>query len=128
MIDHIIFLVHPLVYESMDAETLRRGNLQIFACHGGTGAAICQARRHAQWIDQRRISVQLNNRTMQVCLKTGHTVWPGEPWAKELPEETSEYSMTLIDANSHWIRGMGLEMDTFREVVSATRILPCQTS
>ena len=96
----------------------------VFECHDGTGAAIYQARRHAQWIDHRRISLQLNTRTMQVWLKSGHTVWPKEPWAKGMPEETLEYSMTLIDANSHWIRGMGIDMDTFREIVGAARLLP----
>lgn len=96
----------------------------VFECHDGTGAAIYQARRHAQWIDHRRVSLQLNTRTMQVWLKTGHTVWPETPWSKGTREETLEYSMTLIDANSHWIRGMGLDMDTFREVVGATRVLP----
>jgi hypothetical protein len=100
----------------------------VFECHDGTGAAIYQARRHAQWIDQRRVSVQLNTMTMQVCLKSGHTVWPKEPWAKGMQEQTLEYSMTLIDGTWRWIRGLGLDMDTFREVISATRVLPADSA
>ena len=38
----------------------------LFTCHDGTGAAMFQARRTAQWIDERRIHLQLDERRLQV--------------------------------------------------------------
>ena len=96
----------------------------IFECHDGSGAAMYQARRHAQWIDQRRVTVRLNTRRTQVWGKRGHALWPAEQWAKGDPEEMLEYTMTLIEANWRWIRGIEMDMKSFTELVVAARVLP----
>jgi hypothetical protein len=96
----------------------------VFECHDGTGAAIFQARHHAQWIDERRVSLDLDTMRIQVWNKRGHAVWPSEPWAKGDPIETQEYSMTLAQSIWNWIRAINMDMDTFRQVIGATRVLP----
>ena len=96
----------------------------LFPCHDGTGAAIFQARQTAQWIDERRISVQLDDRRTQVCTKQGHTVWPETPWEKGKPEAVCTYTMPLKTCIWRWIRSVGMPLDTFREVIGGAAVLP----
>lgn len=97
----------------------------LFECHDGTAAAIFQSRLTAQWVDERRLNVQLDARRLQVCTKNGHTIWPATPWEKGKPERIEEYSMTLADCNWRWIRAIGMALDDFREVIRSTRIIAC---
>ena len=94
----------------------------LFDCADSTGAAIFQARRTAQWIDERRVHLQLDDRRLQVCSKGGHTLWPGEPWEKGKIEAVRPYSMTLKEANWRWIRSVGMSFAAFREVIAAARV------
>ena len=94
----------------------------LFECHDGTGAAIFQSRLKAQWIDQRCVHLQLDDRRIQVCTKLGHTLWPPEPWTKGKPEGVHEYSMTLAECNWRWIRSVGMALDDFREVIRGARV------
>jgi hypothetical protein len=94
----------------------------LFECHDGTGAAIFQARLAAQWLDERRVHLQLDDRRLQVCTKQGHTIWPEEPWEKGKSESVRPYSMTLVDCNWKWIRSPGMAFDDFREVVGGARV------
>ena len=94
----------------------------LFECAASTGAAIFQARRTAQWIDERRVHLQLDDRRLQVCSKGGHTLWPGEPWEKGKIEAVRPYSMTLKEANWRWIRSVGMSFAAFREVIAAARV------
>ena len=93
-----------------------------FECHDASSAAMFQARLHAQWIDQRRVSVQLDDRRIQVTTKLGHTVWPAEPWKKGKQERVLEYHMSLADSIWYWIRSIGMTFGDFRNVVSTARI------
>ena len=94
----------------------------LFECHDGTGAAIFQSRLTAQWVDERRVHLQLDDRRLQICTKNGHTIWPHTPWEKGKPEQVDAYSMTLTDCNWRWIRGIGMTIDDFRAVISAARV------
>ena len=51
----------------------------LFELHDLSSAAMFQARRSAQWIDQRTISLPLSTTRHQVVTKQGHTLWPPEP-------------------------------------------------
>ena len=100
----------------------------LFRCHDDTGAAIFQARQTAQWIDERRLSIQLDNRRTQVCTKQGHTVWPETPWEKGKPESMLTYTMPLKTCIWRWIRSVGMPLDAFRDVLAAATVLPpCST-
>ena len=92
----------------------------IFECHDGSSAAIYQGRMTAQWIDERRISIELNNRRNQVCTKLGHTVWPEKPWKKGDREQMNRYSMTLADAIWYWIRAISMSFDELKAVIQNT--------
>ena len=97
----------------------------LFECHDGTGAAMFQSRLRAQWVDQRQVHLQLDDRRLQVCTKNGHTLWPPTPWEKGKPERMGEYSMTLADCNWRWIRSVGMAIDDFREVISTACVTAC---
>ena len=97
----------------------------LFECHDGTGAAMFQARLTAQWVDQRRLHLRLDDRRLQVCTKNGHTIWPQTPWEKGKPERVGEYGMTLADCNWRWIRAIGMSADDFRKVIGAARVTAC---
>jgi len=94
----------------------------LFECHDGTGAAMFQARLAAQWLDERRVQVQLDDRRLQVCTKQGHTIWPEEPWEKGKSESVRPYSMTLVECNWRWIRAQGMAFDDFRKVIGSARV------
>ena len=94
----------------------------LFECHDGTAAAIFQARLTAQWVDERRVHLMLDDRRLQVCAKLGHTVWPEEPWCKGKPERVLEYSMTLADCIDRWVRSVRMRLDDFRDVIRAARV------
>ena len=94
----------------------------LFTCHDGTGAAIFQARRTAQWIDARRVHLQLDDRRLQVCTKQGHTIWPPTPWEKGKAEVVHPYSMSLKECIWRWVRSVGMPLDSFRKVIGATRV------
>ena len=96
----------------------------LFECYDGTGAAIFQARKTAQWIDERRISVQLDDRRTQVCTKQGHTLWPESPWEKGKPESVLPYTMLLKECIWRWIRSVGMPLASFREMIAAAAVLP----
>ena len=96
----------------------------VFECHDGTAAAIFQTRRHAQWIDDRRIELQLNTMRHQVWNKRGHTLWPETEWAKHDPIETKIYTFTLAQAIWRWIRTTNMPMAPFQKVIAAARVLP----
>ena len=98
----------------------------LFECHDGTGAAIFQSRLTAQWVDDRRLHLRLDDRRLQVCTKNGHTIWPPTPWEKGKSERIGTYSMTLADCNWRWIRAVGMAIDDFREVISAARVTACE--
>ena len=95
----------------------------LFECHDGTGAAIFQARLRAQWIDERRVSLQLDDRRLQVCTKLGHTVWPPEPWTKGKAEAVAAYDMTMAESIWYWVRCVGMAFDDFREVIRSARVV-----
>ncbi|NKB70642.1 MAG: hypothetical protein GKR89_26530 [Candidatus Latescibacteria bacterium] len=94
----------------------------IFECYDGTGAAMFQARQTAQWIDRRRIELQLDDRRLQVCTKQGHTIWPKTPWEKGVVEAVRPYSMLLQECIWCWIRAVGMPMDDFRRVLGQAQI------
>lgn len=94
----------------------------LFECHDGTAAAIFQSRLAAQWVDERRVHLRLDDRRLQVCTKNGHTIWPHTPWEKGKPEHVDTYSMTLADCNWRWIRAVGMAIDDFRTVISTARV------
>ncbi len=71
----------------------------LFEYHDGTSTAIFQSRLMAQWGDNRRVYLRLDDRRLQLYTKQGHTVWPQEPWTKGKPECVGEYSITLADCN-----------------------------
>ena len=98
----------------------------LFECHDGTGTAMFQSRLTAQWVDNRRLHLQLDDRRLQVCTKNGHTVWPQTPWKKGKPEHVKEYSMTLADCNWRWVRAVGMAIDDFRKVIGAARVAACE--
>ena len=93
-----------------------------FECHDGSGAAMFQARRTAQWLDQRRLHLELDDRRTQVCTKGGHTLWPEVPWEKGKAEAVRPYSMTLQECNWRWVRAPGLSLAAFRQVVRRARV------
>lgn len=97
----------------------------LFECHDGTAAAMFQSRLTAQWVDDRWVHLQLDDRRLQVCTKNGHTVWPPTPWEKGKPERVEEYSMTLSECNWRWVRAVGMAIDDFRKVVGAARVTDC---
>ena len=94
----------------------------LFACADGTGAAMFQARRTAQWIDERRVHLLLDDKRLQICTKQGHTVWPETPWEKGNAETVWPYEMTLRDCNWHWVRAMSMPLDAFRKVLGTARV------
>ena len=98
----------------------------LFEGHDGTGAAIFQSRLTAQWVDERHVHLELDDRRLQVCTKNGHTIWPQKPWEKGKPERVDEYSMTLADCNWRWIRSVGMAIEDFRKVIGAARITGCE--
>ena len=98
----------------------------LFECHDGTGAAMFQSRLTAQWVDERRVHLRLDDRRLQICTKNGHTIWPQTPWEKGKPECVGEYSMTLADCNWRWVRAVGMAIDDFREVIRAARVTACK--
>ena len=98
----------------------------LFECHDGTSAAIFQSRLTAQWVNDRRLHLRLDDRRLQVCTKNGHTIWPQTPWEKGKPERIGEYNMTLADCNWRWIRAVGMAIDDFREVISAAHVTGCE--
>jgi hypothetical protein len=95
----------------------------LFQCQDSTAITIFQSRLKGQWVDERRVSLMLDDRRIQVCSKLGHTLWPDTPWKKHKPEQVLEYSMTLAESIWHWIRAAGMHVDDFREVIRATRVL-----
>ena len=97
----------------------------LFECHDGTGATMFQSRLTAQWVDERRLHLLLDNRRLQICTKNGHTIWPQTPWEKGKPECIGEYSMTLADCNWRWVRAIGMAVDDFRKVIGAARVTGC---
>ena len=98
----------------------------LFECHDGTGAAMFQSRLTAQWVDDRWVVLQLDDRRLQICTKNGHTLWPQTPWEKGKPECVGEYSMTLADCNWRWVRAIGMAIDDFRKVIGAARVTACE--
>ena len=96
----------------------------LFECHDGSGAAMFQARRTAQWIDERRLHLELDDRRIQVCTKGGHTLWPETPWEKGKPEALRPYSMSLRQCNWRWVRSPGMPLAAFRDVVRRARVTP----
>ena len=94
----------------------------LFECHDGTAAAMFQSRLTAQWVDDRWVHLQLDDRRLQICTKNGHTVWPQTPWEKGKPECVEEYRMTLADCNWRWIRAVGMAIEDFRKVIGAARV------
>ena len=94
----------------------------LFECHDGTSAAMFQARLTAQWVDERRVYLQLDDRRLQICTKNGHTIWPQTPWEKGKLERVAEYSMTLADCNWRWVRAVGMAIDDFRKVIGTARV------
>lgn len=96
----------------------------LFELPDGTGAAMFQARRHAQWIDRRRVRLRLDDRRIQVCTKLGHTVWPPEPWQKGKPERICDYGMELRECIWRWVRSVGMPLDRFRDVIAAAVVHP----
>ena len=94
----------------------------LFQCGDGTAAAIFQARRTAQWIDERRVHIALDDRRIQVCTKLGHTLWPEAPWEKGKTETVQLYSMALKDCIWRWVRSVGMPYERFRAVIGAARI------
>ncbi len=94
----------------------------LFQCHDGTGAAMFQSRLRAQWVDERQVHLQLDDRRLQVCTKNGHTVWPPTPWEKGKPERVDGYSMTLADCNWRWIRSVGMAYEDFRKIIRSARV------
>ncbi len=95
----------------------------LFACRDTTSAATFQPRLHAQWLDRRRIALMLDDRRVQVCTTNGHTVWPDAPWKKGKREQVLAFAMALSDFCFHWVRGVGLAHDDFRQVIAAARII-----
>ena len=94
----------------------------VFELHDGTGAAMFQARRTAQWVDERRLHLMLDDSRLQVSSKRDHTIWPAAPWDKYKPEQVLPYSMTLSEANWNWVRAVCMGMDEFRDVIRAARV------
>ena len=94
----------------------------LFACHDTTAAAMFLSPRTAQWIDRRRLHLKLHTQSHQVCTKSGHTVWPAQPWQKGDPAQVCPYSMTLADCNWYWIRSVGMAYDDFRAVIAAATV------
>jgi len=94
----------------------------LFECYDNTGAAIFQARQTAQWIDERRIHLLLDDRRLQVCTKQGHTIWPQTPWEKGKAEAVLPYSMLLKECIWRWVRSVGMSLDSFRDVIRAARV------
>ena len=94
----------------------------LFECHDGTSVVTFQPRRTAQWLDERRVHLPLNDRRHQVCDKLGHTVWPSAPWTKDRQESVHEYSLALKEFIMRWVRCVGMGIDDFRAIVEATRI------
>ena len=68
----------------------------LFQCGDGTAAAMFQARRTAQWIDERHVHLALDDRRIQVCTKLGHTLWPETPWEKGKAEAVRPLSLIHI--------------------------------
>ena len=98
----------------------------LFECHDGTAAAMFQSRLTAQWVDDRWVHLQLDDRRLQICTKNGHTVWPPTPWEKGKPECVEEYRMTLADCNWRWVRAIGMAIDDFRKVIGTARVTACE--
>ena len=94
----------------------------LFQCGDGTAAAMFQARRTAQWIDERRVHLALDDRRIQVCTKLGHTVWPETPWEKGKAEAVRPYSMALKDCIWRWVRSVEMPYGAFRAAIGAARI------
>ena len=94
----------------------------LFECYDGTGAALFQPRQTAQWIDERRICVRLDDRRTQVCDKQGHTIWPETPWEKGKAESVIPYILPLKVCISRWVRSVDMPFDSFREVIAAARV------
>ena len=94
----------------------------LFECHDGSGAAMFQARQTAQWLDQRRLHLELDDRRVLVCTKGGHTLWPEEPWEKGRVEAVGPYRMTLQECNWRWVRAPGLSLAAFRAVLRRARV------
>ena len=94
----------------------------LFTCLDGTCAAMFQARRTAQWIDQRRVHLMLDDKRLQICTKQGHTIWPATPWEKGKTEAVLPYDMSLRECNWRWIRSVGMSASAFGEVIAAARI------
>ena len=94
----------------------------LFACQDTTAAAMFLSPRTAQWIDERRVHLKLHTQSLQVCTKSGHTVWPAKPWQKGDPEQVCAYSMTLSDCNWYWVRSVGMAYDDFRAVIAAATV------
>lgn len=94
----------------------------LFECHDGTGALTFQARRTAQWLDERVVALQLHDRRHQLCDKLGHTLWPQTPWTKGKVETEQVLSVPMKDWISRWVRGIGTDFETFRSLAESAHL------
>jgi hypothetical protein len=113
---HLARRVDTLPIGSTDVEAW------LFECHDGTCAATFQARRTAQWLDERCVAVTLHDRRHQLTDKLGHAVWPETPWEKGKHETEQQVSVPLKDWVSRWVRGIHTDFDTFRSVIGTAYI------
>ena len=94
----------------------------LFHCHDSTSAATFQPRLSAAWLDERRVTLMLDDSLLQVCSKMGHTIWPDTPSGKGKPKQTLPFTLPLCEFHSHWVRGIGIGYETFCEVIAAARV------
>jgi hypothetical protein len=100
----------------------------LFECHDSTCAATYQPRKTAAWLDERRLTLQLDSSCHQVCNKQGHTLWPPALPGKGTPRPdgkgtfTRSFAMLDFTTVGTWIRCHGTSFERFEVVVAAATV------
>jgi len=97
----------------------------VFELYDTTSAAIFQSRLTMQYYDQRPIRLLLDPTRSQLCTTTGLTVWPTPP--RRATSQELE-SVTLRTADRHWVRGIGMGVDEFCQVIASATVGSAETA
>jgi len=92
----------------------------VFELYDTTCAAIFQSRLTMQYYDHRPIRLLLDPARTQLCTTAGFTVWPATPPLGGTPREP--VPVTLHTADHHWVRGIGMGVDEFYQVIASATV------
>ena len=71
---------------------------------------------------QKQLRLTARDLKHQLTDKLGHTVWPPEPWSKGKPELEHDVTVAMKEWVSRWVRGIGTDLGSFRDVIATARV------